>query len=421
MANDKTAVLHYTAPPVVGGVEAVIEAQVRSFVNAGFPVTVIAGNGNGSALPEGCELVLIPEMDTRHPDIMRMSAELEQGRLPNGWDRMVETLTLQIRSTLRQHPNWIVHNIFTKHFNLPLTSALIRLLDDEAPSQCVAWCHDISWTSPGSSGKVHPGFPWDLLRTYREDLTYVAVSKQRQEELAGLFGCPAEEIHVIYNGVDLQQTLGLSRQGVDLIYRLGILEAYPVLLMPVRVTRAKNIELAIDTAVGLRDLGTRPKVVITGPPDPHSLESMAYFEELIRYREKAGVEQEVRFVYESGPEPGKPFTIPAKLVWELMRACDAVLMTSDREGFGMPVLEAGIAGVPVIARRSIPAVREIAVGEVLAYPDELSPQLAARQILSWLDSIPTSRLRRKVKTDFLWENLFERQIRPLLRRTEPEH
>jgi len=420
MANDKTAVIHYTAPPVVGGVEAVMEAQVRSFLNAGYPVTVIAGNADGSAMPEGCEIVLIPEMDTQHPEIVRMNAELDQGRLPYGWDGMVETLVGKLRPALNLHPNWIVHNIFTKHFNLPLTSALIRLLDEARSSQCLAWCHDISWTSSNSASKLYPGFPWDLLRTYREDLTYVSVSKQRQVELAGLLGCPAEEIHVIYNGVDIQQTLGLSSHGMHLARRLGMLDAYPVMLMPVRVTRAKNIELAIKTAAALKDLGIHPKVVVTGPPDPHSSDSIAYFEELQNIRHKQGVEEEIRFVYESGPEPGNPFTIPASLVWDLMRASDAVLMTSHREGFGMRVLEAGLLGIPVIASRPIPAAREIAVNEVLVYPDEPSPRAAARKILSWLDSIPTARLRRKVRAEFTWENLFDRQIRPLLRLTEPE-
>jgi hypothetical protein len=39
------AILHYSAPPVVGGVEAVIAAHVKTFQEAGYPVTVIAGRG----------------------------------------------------------------------------------------------------------------------------------------------------------------------------------------------------------------------------------------------------------------------------------------------------------------------------------------------------------------------------------------
>jgi glycosyltransferase involved in cell wall biosynthesis len=418
--NDKIAIVHYSVPPVVGGVESVIGAQVRSFLEAGFPVTLIAGKGEKSASLDGCDLILIPEMDTQHPEIVLANAELEQGRLPESWDGLVENLAAQLRPILALHPNWIVHNIFTKHFNLPLTCALQRLLDENPAHQCLAWCHDLSWTSAGSRAKLHEGFPWDLLRLNRQDITYIAVSKQRQQELAGLLKCPVEAIHVIYNGVDLQQTLGISNQGMKLARRLEILDAYPILLMPVRVTRAKNIEFAIVLASAIKAAGADPRLVITGPPDPHSPESMAYFEELKAIRRRNGMDEVVRFVYDSGPDPGKPYTIPAILVWELMRMSDAVMMTSLREGFGMPVLEAGAAGVPVITSRHVPAAIEIASQEVLVYPEQAAPHTTARQITDWLDSLPAARLRRKVRADLAWEKIFDRQIRPLLRMTEPE-
>ena len=47
----RTAILHYSAPPVVGGVEAVMLAHARTFVAAGLEVTVIAGRGEQQALP----------------------------------------------------------------------------------------------------------------------------------------------------------------------------------------------------------------------------------------------------------------------------------------------------------------------------------------------------------------------------------
>jgi glycosyltransferase involved in cell wall biosynthesis len=200
-----------------------------------------------------------------------------------------------------------------------------------------------------------------------------------------------------------------------------LLEAYPALLMPIRVTRAKNLEHAIAITAALKNLGANPSVVVTGPPDPHNPDSAAYFHQLLDLRKAKGVDQEVRFVYESGPEPGKPFLIPASVVWDLMRVCDAILMTSHNEGFGMPVLEAGLAGVPVITSPNIPAAFEIAAKETLVYPEDASPEEIASQIISWLDSIPTARLRRKVKRDFVWENLFDQQIKPLLRLTEPGH
>ena len=54
----KTAILHYSAPPEIGGVEAVIQAHAFQFAKAGLPLTIIAGRGDSEALPVGVELRL---------------------------------------------------------------------------------------------------------------------------------------------------------------------------------------------------------------------------------------------------------------------------------------------------------------------------------------------------------------------------
>jgi hypothetical protein len=62
-----TAILHYSVPPVVGGVEAVIHAHAVLLLKAGYPVTLITGAGDTAALPDGAEFFQIPEMDSRNP------------------------------------------------------------------------------------------------------------------------------------------------------------------------------------------------------------------------------------------------------------------------------------------------------------------------------------------------------------------
>ena len=39
-------ILHYSAPPVIGGVEAVILAHVKQFTRAGYHTIVAAGRGD---------------------------------------------------------------------------------------------------------------------------------------------------------------------------------------------------------------------------------------------------------------------------------------------------------------------------------------------------------------------------------------
>jgi glycosyltransferase involved in cell wall biosynthesis len=413
MKQPETAILHYTAPPVVGGVEAVIQAHVRVFTQAGYPVTVITGRGEGAALPSDVGFVLIPEMDSQHPQVIQAGAMLEQGEVPPAFDDMVNQLIATLTPILSRFDNVIIHNLFTKHFNLPLTAALYLLLDAGGLQHCIAWCHDFTWTSPSSRSKVHPGYPWDLLRTYRADVTYVTVSHQRQHTLAELFDCPPERIHVIYNGVGPDMLLGLSQEGCDLVNRLDMLESDLVLLMPVRVTRAKNIEYALRVVAALKARGCRPKLILTGPPDPHDAESMAYFQALQALRKQLDVEEEMRFVFESGPDPDQPYFIDKQVVGDLFRVSDVVFMPSHREGFGMPVLEAGLVGMPVIST-DVPAAEEIGTADVISFEAAEDPTNVAEQILTWAEQSPVHRLRRRVRQNYTWHEIFHRDIEPLL-------
>jgi mannosylglucosylglycerate synthase len=410
------AILHYTAPPVVGGVEAVLAAQCRLFMEAGYRVAIVSGRGDSRALPAGTEFLPVLEIDSQHPEIARLNPELEAGDIPVDFDRMVKNLHDSLAPILSIFDNVIVHNIFTKHFNLPLTAALFRMLDEGTLPGCIAWCHDFTWTSPNSRSKVHPGYPWELLRTYREDITYVTISQERRAEMAEMFGCQADQIRVIYNGVDPKVQLGLSQAGWELAQRLGLLEGDLNLLMPVRVTHAKNIELALKVTAAIKAQGVSPRLVLTGPPDPHDAHSMDYFRKLQSQRNQLNLRKEMRFVFESGPKPDEPYTIEPEQVGDLYRLCDMLFMPSHREGFGMPILEAGLAGLKIVST-GIPASRELAQNEVMIIDARGDPQEIAQKIVEWAQGSSIQRLRRSVRQNYTWPALFRGQIEPLLKRT----
>jgi glycosyltransferase involved in cell wall biosynthesis len=185
------------------------------------------------------------------------------------------------------------------------------------------------------------------------------------------------------------------------------------LLMPVRVTRAKNIEFALKVVAVIKDRGHRIKLVLTGPPDPHDAQSMAYFHSLQALRRRLGVEEEMCFVFESGPDPKQPFTIGARVVGDLYRVSDVMFMPSHREGFGMPVLEAGLVGLPVVST-AVPATEEIGGADVIRFSAEETAHQVAERILAWAERDPRYRLRRRVRRNSTWSAIFQRDIQPLL-------
>jgi glycosyltransferase involved in cell wall biosynthesis len=406
--------LHFTAPPVTGGVEAVIQAHAGELRRAGVPVLILAGRGDLSALPDGTRLMVIPEMDTQHPDIRAASEELERGLVPRNFSDLAGRLFARLQDALDPADVVMVHNVFSKHFNLPLTAALFRLMDAGAACRWVAWNHDLTWTSASSRARVHDGCPWDYLRTRRSRMTPVTVSRRRQAELAGLYGIPEEDVRVIYNGVDPQALLGISPDGMALVERLDLLNGQINLLMPVRVTQAKNIELALRVTAELVRMGANPRLVVTGPPDPHDAGIMAYYESLRALRSELGIEIEMRFVYEVGNGSGEPLLIDAHRVGELFRASDALFMPSHREGFGMPVLEAGLAGLAVFSTQAVPAAIELAGSETIFFAHDDPPAAIAGRILKWAGDDRVHNLRRRVRREYTWGAIFRRDIRPLL-------
>ncbi len=413
------AFLHYSAPPVVGGVESVMLAHLRLFVEAGYPTLVLAGRGSPTALPLETDFLQIPEIDSSQPTITAIGQQLELGRYPSNFDEMVMYLERQLAPIVSSIDLLIVHNVFTKHFNLPLTAALFRLLDQGKIRHCIAWCHDATWASPTSRSKVFPGYPWDLLRTYRSDLTYVTVSQERRRELSNVFECLPDQVHVIYNGVNAAELLGLSLNGLQLIERLNMWQSGLNLIMPIRVTKAKNIELGLEVTASLKKRGVLPRLVVTGPPDPHDPASMEYFDSLLRLRKKLDVVDEARFVYESGSTLNEPLIVDMNTVSELLRLSDALLLPSHREGFGMPVLEAGLLGMPVFAADTIPSALEVGMENVKLFSSESNADDVADLIFRCMEESLVQRLRRHVRQTLTWQNIFEQEIVPLLAEVAP--
>lgn len=413
MDTSRIGILHYTSAPVTGGVENIITEHARLFAEHGFPVTVISGRGEQSALPKGAKLALLPLLDSQHPQVLETNRDLEEGRVPPGFAGLSQLIEQALQPVVAEIDHLFIHNVLFKHFNLPLTAALWRLIDSGAIVHPIAWAHDLSWTSAHSKNKLFPGYPWDLLRRYDPRITYVAISQHRQRETAELLGCQQRDVQVVYGGLDVRSVLGLSQEGQRLIEHLGLLGDELIMLMPVRVTQAKNIETGIRITAQLVSQGVHAHLVVTGPPDPHDADSMAYFESLRTLRSELGAEKQVSFVFEEGPDPGQPYLIGSEVVGDLLRVSDLMLMPSWREGFGLPVLEAGLAGVPVFSS-AIPAALEAGGQDVYLFDPKDDPERIAGEILDWAGSDSTYRFHKRVRKQFTWDHIFQTQIVPLV-------
>ena len=396
----------------MGGVESTIYHHARLLFQAGFEVSLVAGRGE--AIEDAIPIKLIPEIDSRHPRVMKIGDQLTNGEVSQDFYHLRDELIVSISASLKHSQVLIVHNAITLHKNLALTAAL-RLISEQKQPRMVAWCHDFAWQDSLYTPDLHPGYPWDLLKFAWEGVDYVAVSDHRRQRLAELFEIQDTHIQVIPPGVDIAQFLDLSTLGQEFIDQVQLFDSEPIILLPARITRRKNIEFAIQVTARLREDYPQVALVITGPPGPHNPKNIEYLNTLIELRENLQLDANIHFIYELNGED-EIFNAPDHFISELYRIADLVLFPSLREGFGIPVLEAGLARIPVFAS-DIPSIRESSSGMINLFDPTDDPNNVAEMIVSYLNSDPTYIFRKHVLNQYTWQSILKKKIIPLLEKT----
>ncbi len=398
--------LHYAAPPVVGGVESVVGEHARLMATDGQQVTILAGRGEqtDARIP----FVELPQVDSRHPEVLAVKAELDAGKVTQRFDQLVAFLETELSRRLSGTQVLIAHNVCSLNKNLALTAALKKLTEKPGAARLILWNHDLAWTTPRYRSELHEGYPWDLLRTDWPGAVQVTVSEMRRQEMAQLLNVTASRIKVVPNGVDVARFLKLEPKTVLLIEKLDLLSADPLILLPVRITPRKNIELAIRTLAKLRGYFHQARLVVTGPLGPHNPANTNYFQKLTSLRASLKLDQAVVFLAEHTTD-----YLPDEVIADFYRLADVMLLPSLEEGFGIPILEAGLAGLPVFCA-DIPPLRELGEKAAAFFSPHADPHEVAALIAHQMAPDNAFNLRLRVKLDYTWESIYKENIRPLL-------
>jgi len=398
--------LHYAAPPVVGGVESVIGEHARLMAADGQQVTILAGRG--AQTDPRIPFAELPQVDSRHPEVLAVKAELDAGKVTQRFDRLVADLESELSQRLANTQVLIAHNVCSLNKNLALTAALKKISEKPGAPRLIFWNHDLAWTTPRYRSELHDGYPWDLLRTDWPSAIQVTVSEMRRQEMAQLLNVPASRIEVVPNGVDVARFLKLEPQTVLLIEKLDLLSADPLVLVPVRITPRKNIELAIRTLEKLRGYFRKARLVVTGPLGPHNPANTNYFQQLTGLRASLKLDQAVVFLAEHTKD-----YLPDEVIADFYHLADIMLLPSLEEGFGIPILEAGLAGLPVFCA-DIPPLRELAEKAAAFFSPHADPHDVAALIAHQMERDNAFNLRLQVKLNYTWESIYKDNIRPLL-------
>jgi mannosylglucosylglycerate synthase len=401
------SILHYSVPPIVGGVESVIAHHARLMTTNGHSVRLIAARGE--SLGEQIPLTILPLADSRHERVVKMKDQLDHGEVTKDFESLRDELAEQLQGALSGVDILIAHNICSLNKNLALTAALHQLHVSNRLPRLILWHHDLAWTTPRYQSELHEGYPWDLLKTAWPDATQATVSEMRQDELSDLMKIDKSQIHVVPNGVDVGKFLKLEEQTLGYMQKLDLLQASPLILLPARITSRKNIELALRSLAVLKKDLPSSQLVITGPLGPHNPANLQYFEKLSALREELGLKNSAHFLAELTDE-----YIPDEVISDFYKLADALLFPSFEEGFGIPILEAGISGIPVFCS-DIPPLKKIGGDFANYFSPQEDPVTVGGTMAEYFKKNKVFGLRASVREQFTWERIYITKIAPMLK------
>ena len=391
--------VHYTTPEILGGVEQVMAAHITALLAEGKDVAMLAGRGG--VKPRGVRVIRVPEADSRHVLVERDLAALSKGSVTAEHEKLVARLMTKIRPHVARADRVVVHNVMTMPLNLALTEVLASLAR-EHPGRFIAWTHDISYFDERYAAMRRKGAPWDIVTRAVPGMRYVTVSQERAQQLAQLTGLARDDIEVVTNGVDVGEVLGLAPTGLRLAQRLRLFDADPLLLLPVRLTRRKRIEAAIDATAVLRRRGRAAVLVVTGTVGPHDATNKAYLAELSSRAKKV---EGVHLL------AGLGLRVKYGTVVDLYALADVLVFPSESEGFGIPMLEAGLHRMPIVCS-DIPALRETGGDDPIYMPADASGEVIADAIEKALDT-PVMRMRVRAR-EHAWPRVLRERVLPVI-------
>lgn len=259
-------------------------------------------------------------------------------------------------------------------------------------------------------GTVHPTDPWsyDLLRMYRaiaRAQAYLALSRYERDFLAPR--CPSAQFHMLGGGVDVSQ-FDQPEAGRALRQRMGWTQDEFVIGMVGRLTAYKRPDVLLDALPMVWRELPQARVVLAGAGAAHAAALAA--------RVRALPHPERVALIADFEEQDKP---------ALFAAADVIAHLSNRESFGIVIVEGWAACRPVIGVRAGASADLIADGEdglLVNYGDAAD---LARALLT-LGKSPELRCklgmagRSKARQNYDWQVVVPR-YREALRALVKEH
>ena len=403
----RIGLLHYSCPPIVGGVEEIVSQQACVFHRMGHSVSVLAGMGE--VYTKDFSVRIEPALSSKNARIMKAHEECKKGH-QGALERPTNRIYRILKDWSHELDVILAHNVLHMPFNLPLTLALRRLAHSGEGPAVVSWAHDSPYFQP-SPAKYLNSSPWVVLQHLHPNIHYVTISESRMR----LFRkhCGGGHWRVIHNGIDPVRFFYLDPKSVRLTEELDLFNRDLVVMQPSRITPRKNLELSIHIIRGIKLLGHNVLFILTGAYDPHEERGVAYYRRLRYWINELGLQDNIAVLAEYRFRDRTKLVLDRIFIRDLYLMSDLLLMTSKDEGFGLPLLEAGMIKLP-IACSEIAPFQELGEGVCFFGLDEPPLSIAGR-IIEYLARTNTLKMFRNVMRRYVWDVICKREVFPFLR------
>ena len=386
--------------------EEILRHHAQVLARAGQSVSILAGMGK--PFTDLFPVTIQPLLGSQNDRVKAVHAACVQGDTAP-LRRVTEEIFDVLKSWSASLDVLIAHNVLHMPFNLPLTLALRRLAF-EPGARVVSWAHDSPYARPDLPGHLlRP--PWLSLKQPHPRISYVTISHSRRIDFKKAI--PGIQWRVIPNGIDPKDFFYLSQESIRLFDELRFLERDLVVVQPSRITPRKNLELSLEIIRGIKSLGCNVLFILTGAYDHHEGQAVQYYRMLKRRVEELGLSHHVAILAEYVFPDGTRIVPHRTLIRDLYLIADLLLMTSRDEGFGLPLLEAGMIKLPIACSRIQPFLE---VGEdVCFFRIEDPPLFIAGRIMEYLSRTTTHTMFRKVMRQYVWDTICREDLLPFLR------
>lgn len=406
----KIALLHYSCPHVVGGVEEVIRQQAALFHRLGHEVRVIAGMGN--IYTDDFPITINPLFSSIDPSVIKAHQDLLKRGDCLRLDQLIEIMQVELLQELKSYDFLIAHNVMTMAYNLPLAYTL-KNVAQSGKIRVISWNHDSVYFHPNCLDVYHDE-PWNIIKTAFPFINYACISEQRREQFRELYNTDLE-ITVVPDSIEPLDFIRVSPQLQQLIRERRLYEADLVMVHPTRLIPRKNIELGLRVVQSIKKRGVKVRYIVTGSHDPHEPKNVRYYRNLKEVARELDITQEAIFITDYKLKSGENIVPDQKFIRDLYLVADLLLVPSISEGFGLPLLEAGLLKLPIACSDILPFT-EIGGDYVCTFSHTDNQDSIAGKILRFLEKLATHTLYRKVINNYTCDSIYQTRIKPMFMR-----